>query len=291
MSQHRLSRIVATLGPASSESSVLRRMISAGVNIFRFNMSHGTHDQHAQMMKRLRAAAEHLSRPVGILVDLQGPKVRTGLNDGGGTILLKRGETIQMSFNSGRGKRQAVSRPGHIIVDSPQLTQDLSAGDHILLDDGRLKLRVEKKTEGKLYAKVLREGLLKEHAGVNVPGPLTSLKAPTLKDGRDAAFAVAQGADFVALSFVQSPDDIRRLKRLLTRRIKQGSAVKMPLIIAKLEKPAALEHLNAILEEVDGVMVARGDLGVELSLEKVPSWQKKILQAARSRSVYTITAT
>ncbi|MBD3335479.1 MAG: pyruvate kinase [Candidatus Eisenbacteria bacterium] len=289
MAQTRATRIVATVGPATMKPAVLRAMVKAGTDVFRFNMSHGSHAEHGEAIHAVRAAAARAGRPVGILVDLQGPKVRTGLNESGGRLYLRQGATLELSY-AGSGRHAERSRAGRIVVGSRKLLRELKRGDQVLLDDGRMTLEVVDRPGDSLTARVARGGWLKERAGVNVPGPLEGFRAPTTKDRRDAEFAVRQGADFVALSFVQTAGDIRRVRRLLDRHVRRLGG-DPPLLIAKLEKPAALNHLDEILDVAGGVMVARGDLGVELSLEKVPLWQKEILHRARARGIATITAT
>lgn len=303
----RATRIVATVGPASQRLSVVRRLITAGVDLFRFNMSHGTYEEHAARIDLVRTCARQSKHPVGILIDLQGPKLRTGWNEGGAPIPLRRGTLVALEFRpaerdglrtpqgrpSASARRRPTGvrcRPDRLVISPPALGRSLSPGDEILLDDGRLRLRVERTGRKGVVARVVRGGMLKEHAGVNVIGRTTGLRAPTAKDRRDAAFAVAQQADFVALSFVQEAEDLQRLRRLLARLSARPSR-RPPLIVAKLEKPSALAGLDAILDAADGVMVARGDLGVELSLEEVPLWQKEILHRARLKGIYTITAT
>jgi len=279
------TRIVATVGPACATVSELGRMIQAGVDVFRFNLSHGNHESHAQAIARARAAAERHGRPIGILLDLQGPKVRTAKNEGGTLIPLHRGEEIRIA--NGRG----FSTPRAIVVDYPGLVRDVKLGDRLLIDDGKLALQIVDRGKGGLMARVLRGGPLKSRAGVNVPARALRLRVPTEKDRRDAAFACEERADFLALSFVRDASDILRLRSLLARRATPRRGQHQPLVVAKIEKPSALDHLDEILEASDGVMVARGDLGVELSLERVPVWQKEILYRARRRGVFTITAT
>jgi pyruvate kinase len=283
MTQPQATRIVATLGPATDGDAVLLRLVRAGVNVFRFNMSHGTHETHSAMMARARAAAARVGKPVGILVDLQGPKARTAGNEGGGFVPMPRGSEVRLLFTGGKPAPGMRSEPGRLVLALPDLSRELRPGDPVLFDDGRLAVTILGRAGRTLRAKVTRGGQLKEHAGVNLPGRVAALKVPTAKDRADAAFAVRQRADFVAISFVQSAEDVARVRRLLGPR--------PPLVIAKLEKPAALADLDRILEVADGVMVARGDLGVELSLEQVPLWQKEILRRARARGVFTITAT
>ncbi len=305
MREKRATRIVATLGPASTDEKMLRKLILAGADIFRFNMSHGSQEEHEAAFLRLRRVAGRLDHTVGALFDLQGPKLRTGRNEGSEPIPLRSGDTVLLACHSrpardsgerskgsaGKGKRakQArVSSPGSIWIDSPGLCNLLEPGDDVLLDDGRMHLQVLEPEPRGLKAEILRGGRLKERAGVNIPGRPLSIPVPTPKDVRDARLAVRLGADFVALSFVQTARDVLRLKRLLKREAKNEQP---PMIIAKIEKPSALDHLDEILEASDGIMVARGDLGVELSLEKVPMWQKRILLAARVHGMHSITAT
>lgn len=277
------TRVVATLGPASRGGATIQRLVRAGVNVFRFNMSHGDHETHGAAIDRVHAIAETMRTRVGVLVDLQGPKLRTGANEGEDLIPLKTGERVKLV---GSGK----SAPGRVAISFPPILRALSKGDQILLDDGRMVVRVQKRVGDELWAEVERGGRLKERAGVNVPGRVSGVEVPTRKDARDAAFALRKGADFVALSFVQSAEDLRRLRRLLQRAARREGG-HVPAIVAKIEKPSALEQLDEILHEADGVMVARGDLGVEISLAKVPLWQKEILLRARRRGVFTITAT
>ncbi len=274
------TRIVATVGPACATTSDLGRMIQAGVDVLRFNLSHGNHQSHGAAIRCAREAAAKLGRTVGILLDLQGPKVRTAKNEGGTLIPLRRGDELRVA--TGRG----YSTPEQIVVDYPGLVTDLRVGDRVLIDDGKLALQVMRKGRQALTMRVLRGGPLKSRAGVNIPARPLRLNVPTDKDRRDAAFAFEQSADFIALSFVREASDVERLKSLLARR-----GGRQPLIVAKIEKPSALDHLDEILAVSDGVMVARGDLGVELSLERVPVWQKEILLRARHRGVFTITAT
>lgn len=277
------TRIVATLGPATKSPAMLLRLVRAGTDVFRFNMSHGTLADHAMLMDRARAAAARVGKPVGILVDLQGPKARTARNVGDCPVPLPRGSEVRLIFTAGRRAPSLRTAAGCVVLDLPDLSRELRPGDPILFDDGRLAATILGREGRALRARVTRGGLLKEHAGVNLPGRVSALSVPTRKDRVDAAFARRQGADFVAISFVQSAEDVLCVRRLL--------GAHPPLVIAKLEKPAALADLDRILEVADGVMVARGDLGVELSLEQVPLWQKEILRRARARGVFTITAT
>jgi pyruvate kinase len=290
MTMKRATRIMTTIGPSCDNETILRRMLQAGADAFRFNMSHGTKREHAAAMSRLRTVAETMGRSIGIMVDLQGPRLRTGPNEGGVPIPLRRGALVGLRFG-GRGPGGAPSRSDSVLLPVPELAGVLKRGDRILLEDGVLVLVVEQISARTCRVRVQRGAMLREHAGVNLPGRMLPIRVPTEKDVQDIAFAVRQGADLIALSFVQSAEDVRAMKRLLPSRALSHGAGRLPLVIAKLEKPSALDHLDEIIEESDGVLVARGDMGVELSLEKVPFWQKEILRRARSRGRLTITAT
>jgi len=289
----RATRLAVTIGPACADVDVLERMIRCGVDVFRLNMSHSNLKDHARDISLIRAAARRVDDPVGILCDLQGPKLRTGANEGGEPFALRRGETVRLLIPS-TGRNVAMSRPGTIAIDAPGLDRDLQEGDLLLLSDGRIQIRLLEKRRGGLRARVQRGGVVRERTGVNLPGRALSTHAPTRKDLRDAAFALEQRVDFLALSFVQSPEDMQRLRRFLERRLPHGGAGRqrrMPYLVSKIEKPAALEKLDEILRESDGVLVARGDLGVELPYERVPGLQKRILQGARERGCFSIIAT
>jgi pyruvate kinase len=279
------ARIVATLGPASTDPRIVREMILAGVDLFRFNMSHGSRSEHAGWMRRVRRVAQDVGRPVGLLMDLQGPKLRTARNESGERIRLPRGKQVRVAAAPG------TSRPGRIVVDLPGGIGGLKQGTRILIDDGLLALEITGGSGDELVARVVRGGLLKERAGVNLPGRSLGVRVPTRKDLADLDLAVAEGVDFLALSFVETAEDLRRLRRSIRRRARTKSSEFHPAIIAKIERPQALSHLEEILVESDGVMVARGDLGVEISLEKVPVWQKRILRRAREHRIPAITAT
>ncbi len=316
------TRVVATIGPASESPSQIRTMIQAGVDVFRFNMSHGTHEEHAARMEAVREVAAEMDVAVGVLVDLRGPKIRTGPTVTGEPVRLMDGAVVRVVG----GKGQVDSET--IYVDPKSLVMQLEAGGRVLLDDGALELEIlgvsgatpgGRGARGKseralgrhdLQARVVRGGMLKERAGVNVPEKRLDFPVPTRKDLEDLDLALLHRADFVALSFVQSANDLRKLRRRIkkyvdaTGRRDGGWASEQlleersptglregPALVAKIERPAALEDLDEILSVTDGIMVARGDLGVEISLEKVPIWQKEILRRARSAGVFTITAT
>lgn len=285
--RERGTRIVATIGPSTSEEAVLRRLIRAGTDAFRLNMSHGTRDEHARALRRLRSAAAAEGSTVGVLVDLQGARLRTGPNIEGALVPLRRGEEVLLRFEE-PGADAAPSRPGSLLIPSRDLAGSIGRGDRLLLDDGKLELAIEGRARGSWRARVERGGMLKERAGINIPGRVLAIRIPTPKDVEDIAFALRHRADWIALSFVQTAEDVRAVRKLLPG---PSSRRKTPLVMAKLEKPAALTQLDAIIEESDGVLVARGDMGVELSLEKVPYWQKEILRRARERGRVTMTAT
>lgn len=275
----RHTKIVATLGPASREPQVLDALIAAGVDIFRLNFSHGTQSEHAGVFHQVREAARRAGRHVAILQDLSGPKIRTGRLANGKAIALRQGEPLIVAIGDG------IGGPGRVFTAYGELALKVSKGDRLLLDDGKVELEVESATPTAITTRVVDGGELGEHKGINAPRvPLRS--DMTEKDQRDLAFGLALGVDMVALSFVQSAGDVARVRELM---VAQGRA-RVPLV-AKLERPEALDHLDAILEAADAVMVARGDLGLEIPLERVPRVQKDILRQARARGVPVIVAT
>jgi pyruvate kinase len=276
----RRTKIIATLGPVSTGPRILLSLLRAGVDVARLNLSHGTHAEHARVIANLRGAASTLGRAVAVLVDLQGPKARTGRLAGGRPVRLRRGATIVLT-----PRRSSATGPGAIPTSCRSLARDVAPGEPILLDDGRMELKVLRTRGRDVVCRVVTGGLLLENKGMNLP--LTRLSGPALtaKDRADLDFALRQGVDYVALSFVRSALDIERVRRLVAAR---GRAV--PLI-AKLELRAAVQHLGSILDTADGVMVARGDLGVEVPLERVPILQKMIVHEANRKGVTVITAT
>ena len=275
----RHTKIIATVGPASSDSAVLDQLIAAGVDVMRLNFSHGTHAEHAAAFDRIRAASQRADRHVAILQDLSGPKIRTGLLEGGRPIPLKRGEPLVIAIGD------EVGRPGRVSTSYAELALKVSKGDRLLLDDGKVELEVESATAAEIRTRVLDGGELGEHKGINAPRvPLRS--DITEKDQRDLKFGLALGVDLVALSFVQSADDITRVRAIM---VEEGRP-KVP-IVAKLERPEAIDRLDEILDAADAVMVARGDLGLEIPLERVPRVQKEILRKARVIGVPVIVAT
>ncbi len=274
------TKIVATIGPASHSVDVMRAMFKAGMAVARLNFSHGSYDDHAQTVTRLRQISAELERPLTLLQDLQGPKVRVG-NLATGSISLVEGHQLDLlPIADFTGQADAVP------IDYPHLAAEAEVGAQVLLDDGLLELTIEAIAPPAVRCKIVRGGLLKSRKGVNVPSLSLQLPSMTDKDKRDLEFGLSQGVDWVALSFVRRPEDIRALKQLLA----DWGASDMP-VIAKIEKPQAIAQIDAILDECDGVMVARGDLGVEISPEKVPILQKQLIRACNRRSIPVITAT
>src|SRR5574339_945486 len=280
----RKAKIVATIGPASQSEDVLERLAVAGMNVARLNFSHGTHEEHGEWIARIRRVSQKLGSSIGILQDLQGPKIRVGeLPE---PIQLSDGETVTLYAT---GTHPPGNGEMKIPVDFRQLFDSVRPLDRLLLDDGRLKLEVVSvKDRNALTAKVLTGGTLSSHKGINLPGVRLRISGFTEKDEADLAFGLAQGVDAVAVSFVRSAEDVKKVRYAMDR-FSKGK--RLPLLIAKLEKPEALDHLDAILDIVDGVMVARGDLGVELPPERVPALQKHIIRKANHRAKLVITAT
>ncbi|NOY77782.1 MAG: pyruvate kinase [Calditrichaeota bacterium] len=272
------AKIIATLGPASNSPEIIQKLIQTGVDVVRLNFSHGTHDEHARMIQIVRNLSKKLNRPIGILQDLQGPKIRVGpIKDG--HILLKDGQKITITTEPLTGTTEMIS------TTYKHLPKDVSPGDRILLDDGLLELRVTKTADTKVICEVIHGGPLGSHKGINLPGVKLSTPSLTEKDKIDLKFGIEQKVDFVALSFVRTPLDVAELKKLI-----EDEGTDIP-VIAKLEKPEAIENLDDILSVADAAMVARGDLGVEMNPEKVPIIQKDIIRKCIEKSIPVITAT
>ena len=280
----RKAKIVATVGPASQSEEVLEQLILAGMNVARMNFSHGTHEEHAERIALIRKVAKKLDVSVGILQDLQGPKIRVGeLSE---PIQLAEGADVVL-YATGTTPPEIECKK--IPVDFRQLFDSVRTSDRLLLDDGRLTLEVVSvKDRNALVAKVIVGGPLTSHKGINLPGIRLRIAGFTEKDEADLAFGISQGVDAVAISFVRTADDVKKVRYAMER---FSNGKRLPLLIAKLEKPEALDNLDAILEIVDGVMVARGDLGVELPPERVPALQKHIIRKANARAKLVITAT
>src|SRR4051794_19984404 len=264
----RRTKIVCTIGPSTSSPEMIARLIAAGVDVARLNFSHGTHDEHAQRIRLLREAAIQTDRPLGILQDLQGPKIRTGKLKDGLPVQLRAGDRFDITTHTIEGTAARVS------TTYTALPRDVEPGDRILLSDGLIELRVIDFTDDEVHTTVVFGGELREHQGINLPGVKVSAPAMSEKDIADLAFGLAQGVDYVAISFVRRAADIHDIKG----RIK--AAGKNTPVIAKIEKPEALDDLAAILEAADAIMVARGDLGVEMPAEQVPVVQKQLIEAA-----------
>lgn len=279
----RNTKIVATIGPASDSEKALESLIKSGMNVARLNFSHGTHEQHALRVAAIRRVSSSLNMPVGILQDLQGPKIRVGKLEA--PLQLSVGEEVCLYATKDEPPKNGCQL---IPVDFRELFDSVQLGDKLLLDDGRLALAVSSAEGRVVHARVLVGGTLSSHKGINLPGVKLRIAGFTEKDKADLAFGISQGVDAVAISFVRSADDVRTVRAAIQEFSKDG---RTPLLIAKLEKPEALDELDDILEVVDGVMVARGDLGVELPPERVPPLQKMIIRAANARAKLVITAT
>ena len=284
----RHTKIVATIGPATSGEPAIRALIAAGVDVCRLNFSHGTHEAHGVAVRTIRAAADALGRSVAIMQDLSGPKIRTGLLRDGQPIALTPGDELRIAVGDFVGERLDAAGTLTVRVSTPfaDLPKAVQPADRLLLDDGRIQLRVERVEGDEIVTIVVDGGLLGEHKGINAPGVMFPSSALTDKDIEDLKFGVSVGVDLVALSFVHSGADLRQA-RDVTR---AAGAPGIPLI-AKLERPEAIARLDEILHESDAVMVARGDLGLELPLERVPRVQKEVTRRARALGIPVIVAT
>ena len=278
MNEIRRTKIVCTLGPASANDETIGTLIDGGMNVVRLNFSHGVHEQHRETFARVRKIAEQRGQAVAIMQDLQGPKIRVGRLPDGETE-LQVGKTIELLFADSVTAKQL--RNGLIPQSYEALTRDAKVDDRILLDDGRLELEVVGIRDDRVRCRVVQGGILKERKGINLPGMALSIPALTKKDREDLRFGIELGVDVVALSFVRSAGDVRMAQQL---------AGDIP-IIAKIEKPEALENINEIIDVADGVMVARGDLGVEMPAEKVPLVQKHLVEQTNRRGKLVIIAT
>ncbi len=276
MRRLRNAKIVATLGPASRERATIEALFRAGADVFRLNFSHGAHEDHRERAELIRSIERELGRPIGILMDLQGPKLRIG-TFADGPITLVPDAPFRLDL-----QKEIPGDATRVALPHPEIFAALTEGTDLLLDDGRIRLRVERFSASHAETRVVTGGKLSERKGVNVPGVMLPISALTEKDRRDLAFGLELGVDWVALSFVQRAEDIEEIKAIV-----QGRAG----IVAKLEKPAAIGHLEAIVAATDAVMVARGDLGVELPAEHVPSIQKRIVRSCRRHGKPVIVAT
>ena len=276
--KHRRTKIVATLGPSSSDPETITRLINAGANVVRLNMSHGDHAAHRQRYETVRAIAADLGQHIAVFADLCGPKIRAG-RFAGGQISLPTGGSVVVTT------RDVIGEPGLIPSQYESLAQDVGPSDRIMLDDGALELRVEGVDRTEIHCTVIHGGILKDHKGINLPGVNVSAPSLTEKDRSDAAFALALGVDFIALSFVRVPEDVHELRSVITSHGAEAG------IIAKIERPEALLNASTIIEAADAIMVARGDLGVELNLEQVPLAQTELISRARALARPVIVAT
>jgi pyruvate kinase len=277
--EHR-TKIVATIGPASRSPQVFKQMVEAGVNVARLNFSHGSYDDHAHTIAMVRQVSEDLDKPVTILQDLQGPKIRVGEMPEGGMELTE-GALLTLVPAA-----EFAHQPHTAAIDYPFLAEEATPGTQILLDDGLLELTVKDIQNNAVCCQVIKGGRLKSHKGVNLPSLNLRLPSMTEKDQQDLRFGLSQGVDWISLSFVRQGADIRALRTLLAEQGKADTPV-----LAKIEKPQAIENLEEILAECDGIMVARGDLGVELPPEKVPMLQKHIIRRCNQIGIPVITAT
>jgi len=275
MRRQRNAKIVATLGPASSTPAMIASLFHRGVDVFRLNLSHGTHADHRRRMEAIRAVEAKAGRPIGVLMDLQGPKLRIG-TFAHGHVLLAAGASLRLDLDPAPGGAKRVCLP------HPEIFAIMKPGLQLLLDDGKLRLEVERCNDGHAITRVKVGGRLSERKGVNIPDVIIPLSSLTAKDRRDLEFGLELGADWVALSFVQRPEDIDEARALIGDRAG---------IMAKLEKPTAITRLDAIVERADSIMVARGDLGVEMRPEQVPTVQRRILRACRHAGKPVIVAT
>ena len=273
------TKIIATIGPSSNSKSILQKMISSGMNIARLNFSHGSYKEHQKIIDKIRSLSIEMKKPIAIILDLQGPKIRTGILKDGKPVLLKKNGTIRITSKDVTGTDQLISST------YKKLSVDVKKGDKILIDDGLIELRVLSTGRDTVTCKIINGGNLKEHKGINLPGVKVSVPSLTEKDREDIDFGVKAGVDFFALSFVRSAHDIKHIKTIIK---KHGSDIP---VIAKIEKPEAVDNIDEILEIADGVMVARGDLGVEIKNEKVPTIQKLIIRKAMQANKSVITAT
>jgi pyruvate kinase len=275
MRRHRKAKIVATLGPATSSPQGIRALFEAGVDVFRLNFSHGLHEGHRECFDHIREIESTSGRPIGVMMDLQGPKLRVGKITGG-EATLKSGAAFRLDMDTAPGDANRAPLP------HPEIFKAIAPGTDLLIDDGRLRLRVERCGDDFAETTVVTGGRLSDRKGVNVPGAVLPISALTEKDRQDLQFGLDLGVDWVALSFVQRPEDVAEARRLIAGRA---------AVLVKLEKPAGIERLQELIELTDAVMVARGDLGVELPPEDVPALQKRIIAGCRAAGKPVVVAT
>ena len=276
----RHTKIIATIGPASRTPAAIAALIDAGVDVFRLNFSHGTHQEHGAVLETIRRLSGERDRPIAILQDLSGPKIRTGKLEGGTPVPLAPGDSLELRVGTELGK------PGMVSTTYAPLAVAVKPGDRLLLDDGKIELSVESATPAAITTRVVDGGMLGEHKGINAPNVPLPAVGVTAKDEADLRFGMAAGVDLVALSFVQTTADLARARAIAADCGRPDTPM-----IAKLERPEAVQCLADIIDASDAVMVARGDLGLEMPLEHVPQVQKQVLRLARSRGVPVIVAT
>ena len=273
--QHHLTKIIATIGPASDNKEMIAQLVDAGADLFRLNFSHGTHERHEMVIRLIRKVEEEKDKPIGIIADLQGPKLRVGELPESGVPLVV-GEEFILKLNSDVEDNTCCTLP------HPEIYEVAEVGTDLLLDDGRIRLAITKTSKDTITTKVVVGGLLKPRKGVNYPAKYVPVSSLTDKDKKDLEFALSKEVDYIALSFVQQVSDINDAKELIKDRAK---------LIAKIEKPEAVKNFSELLTVVDAVMIARGDLGVELSQEKIPALQKKMIKECRAAYRPVIVAT
>ena len=274
----RKTKIIATLGPASSSAAMIEQLMNAGVDLFRLNFSHGANEEKGRIIETVRQLAKHCDKTIGIIADLQGPKIRVGRMENGALPLAK-GELLDITTD------ECLGQPGLISTIYRELPHDVKPGSRILMDDGLIELKVLGVRENRIHCSVVEGGVLTDLKGINLPGVDVSSPSLTLKDRDDLEFCLRMKVDFIALSFVRKSADVEELKRIIFEH-----DLNVP-VIAKIEKPEALRNFKSILKSADAIMVARGDLGVEISAERVPLIQKKIIRACNSAGKPVITAT
>jgi len=275
MQRQRYTKILATLGPSSTKAAEIKDLYDAGADAFRLNFSHGTHAEHRRRHASIRNLEKRVGRPIGILADLQGPKIRVG-TFAEGHVELNAGAVFRLDLDPTPGDSTRVSLP------HPEILNALAPGNDLLLDDGRLRLRVESVKNGQAEATVITGGILSDRKGVNIPDIIVPVSALSNKDRADLEFAVNLGVDWIALSFVQRPEDVAEARKLVAGRA---------AVMAKIEKPSAVEQIDGIVEQADAIMVARGDLGVEMPLQDVPRIQKQLIRTARQAGKPVVIAT